>query len=285
MSENAPAVLPGMAIETPTRGLTAFTAALIFSLVAGQASAQITCSNASTGDYDEDGFTDLQECAGITLLDGTLFPGASDTTKARADRLDPNSKDLFVAYLRLSSGHLGALPDPFKDQTFHGIEFKGLSGLGITVHQLVGVQIRIDRIVSLASAQKAIQVVESLDTNGKDLGLCQWGTPLGLDGCTVFTQRAKTFINTTCDSAKDTTTDRNQVFLAYATFLILHETGHSVGGLAAEYNDRFGGYHYKAGAAVVMEQAASYSTKGGKCTWFISNGWNNTLDLPAVKLK
>lgn len=252
-------------------------------LITGQASAQVDCSASpsATADFDQDGFTDLQECQGITLLDGSLFPGLASLEPVR--RLDPNKKDLFVTYLPLSSGgHLrGVLDDPFKKQIFHGIEFNGLAALGLTVHYLVGAQIRADRIVSLSSPQKAVQIVESLNTSGDILGICQWGTPLGEDGCTVYTQRAKNFINATCPGDP-----RNQdVFLAYATYLVLHEAGHSLGGLSAEHNDRFGGYHYKPGAGIIMEQAAAYSTKGGKCTWFISNGWNMTLDPPAVKLK
>lgn len=258
-----------------------------FAGLPGPASAQVLCPTTSTNDTDQDGFTDQQECDGIPLLDGTIFPGANDTTKLRAQRLDPNSKDLFVIYLRLSSGLLANLPAPFIDQTFYGINFVGLSALGLTVHQLAGSQVSTARTVSSDPAilQKAVRIVESLSTDGDILGICQWGTPLGEDGCTVYTQRAKNFINKTCDAAKDITTDRNQVFLAYATYLVLHETGHSLGGLAADYNDRFGGYHYKAGSGVVMEQAAAYSTKGGTCTWYISTGWNLTLDPSAVRLK
>lgn len=258
--------------------------------------AQVTCPTASTADSDGDGFTDAQECDGITLVNGTLFPGVLTSVNGvsvpRADRLDPNSKDLFVIYKPASSGSLlsgataigGGLPNPFGNLTFYSINFTGLSALGVTVHQLADGVAAADRTVSNAATQKAVRVAESLDTTGTILGNCQWGTPLGLDGCVVYTQRAKDFIDSTCDSAGDTTTDRTQVFLAYATYLVLHETGHSLGGLTTDYNSRFGGYHYKAGSGVVMEQYATYSTRGNRCTWYISSGWNETVDPTGVTL-
>lgn len=249
---------------------------------------------AETGvDSDNDGFTDLQECTGIATAGASsiTFPWCGSSALLSRDQcVDPDSKDLFVIYAPATSGSL--LPvdfAPFGSVTAcptasSCITFSGLSALGVTVHQLTTAQAALNRTVSSVSAQKAVRVAESLD-DGTILGNCQFGTPLDLDGCVVYTQRAKNFIDTTCDSAGDTTTDRNQVFLAYVTYLSIHETGHSVGGLAAEYNARFGGNHYKAGSGIVMEQAATYSTKAHTCTWYISSGWNATLDPPAVKLK
>lgn len=264
---------------------TLVTAALLLGLgLCAPAWPQDACSSYTDADSDGDGFSDKQECTGIILLGQTTpFPGLASGL-AREGRLDPTSRDVFVILRRASTTLLGALANPFAPVTLNGITFTGLRSLGLTVHLLeeaAGTNLFPERIVSNDSPQKAIRITESVDTNGTILGNCQWGTPLSLDGCVVYTQRARNFINANCpgDPANE------QVFLAYSTFLILHEVGHSLGGLAAEYNSRFGGYHYKAGAQVIMEQAATYSSKGGKCTWYISSNWNNALDPAAVRLK
>ena len=248
----------------------------------------VDCANPGQGDSDGDGFTDAQECAGISLDLGTSrmriercgqqLPGA--------ECVDPDRKDVFVIYRPAATGSLlGGLPKPFGDNTFLGIAFTGLSALGITVHQLDPTQAGSDRRVTSGSPQKAVRISESLADGTDPLGYCQFGTPQGLDVCAVYTKRAKAFIDSKCNGAGDTVTDRNQVFLAYATYIILHETGHSLGGLAAQYAAAFGGYHYSPVASLVMSQAAQYSTQGGRCTFYIPSLWNPVLDPPAVILK
>jgi hypothetical protein len=164
------------------------------------------------------------------------------------------------------------------------IRFTGLSSLGLTVHQLTTTQAASDRKVSNASTQKAVRVGESLDVSSPDvLGNCQWGLPTGLDGCAVYTQRVMNFINSKCSSVADARTDRNQVFQAYSAFLLIHEAGHSLGGLAATYDAAYGGYHYPVTSGMVMSQAAQYDTLNG-CQWYIPSTWNPTLDPAGVKL-
>lgn len=252
--------------------------------------AAVDCTNPVAGaDSDGDGFTDAQECAGLDLDLGTtrLRFERCGLQPAGADCVDPNRKDLFVIYRPVSTGSLlGGLPNPFGNNQFLGIRFTGLSTLGIAVHQLTSAQAGSDRRVSSVSAQKAVRVSESLSdgTLSDPLGYCQFGTPQGLDGCTVYTRRITNFIASKCNGANDTITDRNQVFLAYANYVIIHETGHSVGGLAAKYSASFGGYHYSPTAGLVMSQAAQYSTQAGRCTWFIPSVWNQVLDPPAIIL-
>ena len=255
----------------------------------------VSCANVVPGDptdTDGDGFTDAQECAGLDLDLGTtrLRLERCGSPNAGAECVDPNRKDLFVIYRRPTMGSLlGGLTNPFGTNSFLGISFTGLSSLGITVHQLTPDQAGTgsnDRRVSSVSPQKAVRVSESLSDGTLDdpLGYCQFGTPLSEDGCTVYTKRIMSFINSKCDKAGDAITDRNQVFLAYATYVTIHETGHSVGGLAAQYNAKFGGYHYSPTANSVMSQAAQYSTQGRTCTWFIPSVWNPVLDPPAIIL-
>lgn len=247
---------------------------------AAPASALVICDGATDVDSDGDGFSDLLECTGIPINTGTL-PSS-----------DPNTRDLFVILAPASASLLPPRSDgtpfnPFLPATYVGsgvnVTFNGLASLGLTVHVVAPADVQVDRTVTLGSTQKAVRIAESTDTNGTILGNCQWGTPDGLDGCVVYTQRIKNFIDTTCPG--NTPDERALMFNAYITQSFLHEVGHSLGGLTADYNSRFGGYHYKSGSALVMEQSISYSAKSGKCTWYISSGWNPTLDVPAIRLQ
>ena len=262
-------------------------------------------------DADQDGFTDDQECNGIWTL-GTLpkfFPycGSAEAAGLGRDQcVDPDSRDLFVIFRPASSGSLLTgnpnLPPgfPFAPVQFSclrtdgtswcggagTLRYDGFSALGIATHQLTPEQAASDRTVASGSTQKAVRVSESLDTSSTVvLGHCSWGTPLGLDGCTIYTKRTKNFIDSKCNLAKDTTaTNRNHVFVAYVTFLAVHEGGHTLGGLTSVSDPNLGGYHYASTSNSIMAQAAEYSTQGKKCTWYIPTDWNMTLDLPAVNL-
>ena len=252
-------------------------------LGASSALAQTTCPAPGT-DNDGDGFDDALECLGIPLVSGTVV------------RTDNTTRDVFVI-VSLASNSLiqqvfGTAPfNPFAPASYVGsginVSFNGLVPLGVNAHVLSDADIsaNVDRIVdsSGVSLQKAVRIAESLDTNGTILGNCQWGTPDGLDGCVVYSQRIKNFIDTTCPG--NTAADRAFMFQAYVTQSFLHETGHSLGGLAPTYNSRTGGYHYKSGSGFVMDQSVSYSAKNGTCTWFVSSGWNLSADPQSVRLK
>jgi hypothetical protein len=283
-------------------------AAILPSEARAVACTDVLLAGETGADTDADGFTDFQECTGIRTI-GTSpldFPWcgtAADGILPTRDRcVDPNSRDLFAIVATAATGSvLPADFNAFLPVTYYGINFRGLEALGLSVHQLRIDQAGADRFVTDAvpnvTQPKAIRVVESLDANGTILGNCQWGTPLGLDGCIVYTKRTQNFITSSCGSAtiqtpSGATQNSNgtpltvqDVVLAYSTYLVLHETGHSLGGLTSEYNSRFGGYHYKPGAGLVMEQAVTYTVKGGKCTFYISPNWNQTLDVPAIRLK
>jgi hypothetical protein len=269
--------------------------------VAGVAVNCSTVPSPDTGrDSDGDGITDLQECQGFTTISsvtgaaGKTFPpcvvGADGViVGGRGNCVDPNSKDVFVIYNRAATGSLlTALPTPFGVVTANNLMFNGFASLGIAIHQLTSAQAALDRrvnvpLVSTITAQKAIRVTESLSTNGTILGNCQWGTPRELDGCAIYTARAKSFIDTRCPG--DSATVRNEVFRAYATYLILHETGHAMGGLAPQYNTSAGGYHYVPGTGFVMDQAASYSKNtANQCTWKIPTRWNPTSETSGIIL-
>jgi len=237
-----------------------------------------TLDPASTADSDADGLSDVQECtAGLTLRSGIVIPSCVVAPSNRSACLDPDTKDFFIAVIPATTGSL--LPAGGFDLA------TGFAALGITAHQVDPAQLGADRTVSATSSIKAIRVTESLDTNGDILGICNQGTPQDLDGCVVYTQRILNFINTTCDSAGDKVTNRQAVFQQYLLHTIVHEAGHTLGGLAPQYNANYGGNHYKTGAGYFMDQSVQYSTKGGKCTFSVYQNWNLTLDPPGVKLK
>jgi hypothetical protein len=255
---------------SPTWMTGALVGALLFGALLGTASAQVSCTFV---DVDGDGLPDTLETSGIPLLDGTkVFTS-------------PTQKDVFIAIVPATSGSLLPAPIPDPVTGFNPFDPTLWAPLGIVPHQLQPNQIASDRSFTTASTcAKAVRVTESLDTNGTVLGFCNQGTPNGLDGCVVYTQRIINFINSTCTTAGDTTTDRLAVFRKYVTHTILHEAGHTLGGLTSTYNASYGGYHYKTGGGYAMDQSVSYTAKGGKCTFNISNTWNATLDPPTVLL-
>jgi hypothetical protein len=249
---------------------------------ASAAVAQTTCPAPSRLDTDLDGFDDAQELAGVTLVSGQTV------------QTDPARKDAFIV-VALASNSLvqqvfGATPfNPFTPVTYVGsgvnVSFNGLAALGLNVHMLSDQDTTPDRIVDGCgiTTQKAVRIAESIDTNGTILGNCQWGTPNDLDGCVVYSQRIKNFIDTTCPG--NTPDERTLMFKAYITQSFLHEMGHSLGGLASQYNSRTGGYHYKTGSGYVMDQSISYTAKSGRCTWTIAPLWNPATDAQFVRLK
>jgi hypothetical protein len=263
-------------------------AALGLGVVAVPASAAVDCATVLGGspadptDTDNDGLTDYQECVGVTLADATVIPTCGIP---RSACLDPNTKDVFVIFAPAPPPNSLLPARPFDEHTVYGLTFTGLSGLGVTVHQVSPGQAAADR--TIVGSQKAVQIAENLDTSGSILGYCNWGTPNGLDGCVVYTQRIKSFVYATCGTrdvitaARDPS-NRDAVALAYSIRTVLHETGHSLGGLAPTYDSRSGGYHYTSGT--IMEQFATYSAKK-TCKFNIAPEWNLTLDPPAVKLK
>ncbi|MBI3030566.1 MAG: hypothetical protein HYY64_13745 [Candidatus Rokubacteria bacterium] len=219
-------------------------------------------------DADNDGFTDFQECNGITL--GTTTIPLCSGLMARRACVDPDSKDVFVALVRTVTppSLLSAPFDPVFNSTSTFDPFAGLTPLGVTPHVVPPELLGSGRQVT--ATQKAIKFTESQNTNVDYVGICNYGTPLDLDGCVIYTLKAKNFIDSVCNSAGDTRLECF-VYVAYWTWIIQHEGGHTLGGLVDQslYNARFGGYHYKCGSNVTMEQCVTYTTKNNIVTWKI----------------
>ena len=233
------------------------------------------------GDADADGLLDAEECSGILGVPGCTA-GA-----ARNSCLDPNSKDVFVIVVPAGGSTLNGLAvraDP--------LEFlrtrPGITGLGIAIHQIMETQATINTDRNVTNTQKAIRISESLNTDDITTGICNQGTPNGLDGCVVYTQRIVNFVNSKCPAgvtcliSPATSGTAAEVISTYIQNTIAHEASHSMS-VTATYNSRYGGNHYQTGTNVVMDQSVYYTTKGSKTTFFLPGAYA-TADPSAVKL-
>ncbi|MBM4338428.1 MAG: hypothetical protein FJ110_02685 [Deltaproteobacteria bacterium] len=240
------------------------------------ASAQVECRNVQAGnttDTDNDGFSDYEECNGITLADGTPF-----------NSLDPNKKDLFVILIPADPSYLPSEP----------LEY--VYGLGINVHKIYPEQAsndpdyRNDRIVSPGSVyqQKAVRVAESLVTeiDPHILGISFEGTPNSRDNAVVYTAKIINHVNSVYASA-NAGQPPSDIISRYIKQTIAHEIGHVIGPLAPvslRDQERYGGYHYKSGTNVIMDQSVYYTVKGNKVTFYIGTTYTS-LDKEGIKLK
>jgi len=310
---------PNPSIAASARFVVAMLAMLLLGIGSAtyspEAQAQVICLPGDP-DADGDGLCDALESAGITTIgvigtDGVpigqrTFPRCAATVSA-ADRLncvDPASKDMFVIYVPTATGSFlagaavqgvnTAIPNPFAAQTVYGTAFNGFTTLGVTVHVLRATEAPLGtRQVSAASAQKAVTIFEDLDNSDLNtLGYCPWGRPnVATQGeCIVYTRRIWDSIPLACGNnliylpgSTTVTVPREEVFKAYTIELILHEVGHSVGGLAPVFNSSYGGYHY--GPGTIMEQYVVATVSKGRCRFAVSKAFNSRNDPPAVNLK
>ena len=229
------------------------------------------------GDADADGLLDAEECSGI------LGVPVCTAGVARNSCLDPNSKDVFVIVVPATTGTSLLGPDPLA--ILNGANVNGTK-LGIAIHKITDIQAPTDRLVT--STQRAIRITESLDTTDVTTGICNQGTPNGLDGCVVYTQRIVNFVNSKCPTgvtcliSPATSGTAAAVISTFIQNTIAHEASHSMA-LTATYNSRYGGNHYQTGTNVVMDQSVYYTVKGTKTTFFIPGAYA-TADPPAANL-
>lgn len=241
---------------------------MAFTMVPSEVKAVVNCAAATAADADSDGFTDIEECSGLTLTDGTAVPNCSNGTGS-AGCLNPDKKDLFVILVPAAPSLLP--PNPLQY----------VPALGVIAHQITASQATVDRNVT--STQKAVRVTESLDTSEVTLGASNYGTPNGLDKATIFTQRIKNFVTSTCTAAGITSCKEyytglavmNDIINHYMKNTISHEIGHVLQ-LTSVYNSRYGGYHYQTGSGVIMEQSCKYTSKGGTVTFYIPSAYAST---------
>jgi hypothetical protein len=216
-------------------------------------------------DMDLDGFTDQEEIQGIVLLNGVVVPG-SESQFPREERLDPTTPDLF--FILVSATNLD--PTVASNLPANPLEFvhkpQADGGLGIVTHEIPYDPANLDRYVSLDSPQKAVRITEDLHPEGNILGYANQGTPNDLDEAIIYTEHIINHVNSVYG---DPALVPAGLIDTYIKHTIAHEIGHMTS-LAVEYNRRFGGYQYKSGSEVIMEQAVKYTDKKGVITFYIS---------------
>jgi hypothetical protein len=266
----------GMRLTRWTLRVAALTvgAALAFGLGATPARAACTTDPCAGGgnalfDCDRDGLSDLEECTGLTLA-GTLYPRCGT-----GECVDPRVSDLFVkleratnsAYTELGISDTAAfafITQPIAD-----------GGLAMRVHVLPsGAVLPSPPPNAITPRQSALVVREVRGTPISIPSQCPVTAALGaINGVVsangagvaqVFTQRILDHVGCVYSAAGQSPTGdaaRGDQFV-----MIQHTTAHEAthaNRLAPESVDRFGGHHYKAGSGCVMDQASTYTTRGG----------------------
>ncbi|MGH7806045.1 MAG: hypothetical protein ACREQJ_16980 [Candidatus Binatia bacterium] len=196
----------------------------------GQATSTFNCTQAAVNlDGDGDGFVDSDECAGLGAL------RVCNGTTTRANCLDPNGRDVFVLFVPASATNIPADPLSLVNQA--------AGGLNIAAHSVAASQVGTGRLlIAPNSTQKVVRVTESKLTGSGILGVCEHGTPNGLDDCIVYTERAKAVA-----------ASMNLPAIDVIRWVINHEVGHAVYLTAVE--DPLRGHHEPAGSGYVMQEA------------------------------
>jgi hypothetical protein len=246
---------------------------LLLSQVRAQAAVDcLTVSPTSKTDTDGDGFTDYDECRGITFAGGGTFPGKNTPGRptVRSQYLDPDTKDLFVIVVRITPTLMPPKPTNAEDVAYW-FEFvsnpvgqsTGQFGLGFAVHEITSTQAP-NRTVCPATGpnacqiptnptpqtarQKAVRVTESPDQTADNiLGYTSGcGTPTGPDLTTIYTKKIYNLLSSIGQLS--------QLDL-YIKHTIAHEIGHTVGPLAP-----VSGYHYEsANNNLIMDKSVYQS--------------------------
>lgn len=249
----------------------------------------------SISDYDQDGLSDYEECSGIALAcdyipstAGTFdfFPGSASGLP-RAQRLDPETQDLFVALI-LSSPPPGRTYSPLTEilisPSHDPLELVSKpvaqGGLGVFPHRIAGVCAGLGR--SITTNQKAAFITESLSTSDTILGVAQYGTPNGPDDAIIYTQNIINHVDGVCSGTyqcKDASGVAwnpatagyissggilDPLKVLYMKHTIAHELGHMVNLRAGDYLPELGGHHYPAGSNLVLDQNVVYDSVKSK---------------------
>lgn len=251
-------------------GLFAATAlALAFLLAAAPSWAAVTCAtteSTSTADADGDGYTDFEECGGITIY-GTQVtvpacPGENLDYPALGC-LDPDKKDLFVILLRAASSKIPA----------DGLS--SISMIGAVVHEVPDAVIKLMPYANITYNQRASKIVESLDTNGTDFGEMPWGTPNSTSSGSIYTQRIIDFVTAKGGSA--------DIYDAYIREVLAHEVGHGLR-LTSAFSSKLGYHEANTTPGTIMQQAVVYTGRRAPYTWYIPTTWSGA-SLSSYRLK
>jgi len=242
---------------------------LSLSLLLGNAQAQV--------DTDNDGFTDVQETAGIQLIPGVTLPGGISFLGSCGPNalptdpcVDPNGPDVFVILVRATGSRIPANP----------LAFMVNLSPALGIHEISN---STDRLISSVSAQKAIRITEDRNTNDTIWGRSLFqGTPNSAGEATVFTERIKVALDQKYQSVGQAAAPQTVVDNC-VRHTIAHESGHNEA-ISPTANSRFGGYHYATSDKVVMSQSATITVKGSTVTVICPNTYASP-DITSFRLK
>ena len=261
--------------------LVAISAAWLLGSVALAGAARAACTTdpcvaggSASFDCDRDGLTDLEECGGLTSAGGAAFafPSCRVTPAAQPECLDPTVSDLFVKFEKVAASAYTELGISNADAFSFITQAVSAGGLAVRVHILDATQegalLSTPQPNSVTSRQPAVRVKEVRGTSTA----CPITAPLGaVNGVTsvggsslaqIFTQRIIDHVGCVYGTANA----NSAAAIADKVKMIKHTTSHETTHLmrlAPESVDAYGGHHYRAGSGCVMDQASTYTTKGG----------------------
>jgi hypothetical protein len=220
-------------------------------------------------DCDRDGLTDFEECNGLTIA-GTLYPRCGT-----GECLDPRVSDLFIKFEKATNSAYTELA--ISDASAFGLITQPLAsgGVAMRVHVLpASASLPSAPPNGVGSRMSALVVREVRGTPLSIPAQCPVSAALGaINGITsangagvaqIFTQRILDHVSCVYVAAGQSAT--SAAAQADKVNMIRHTTAHEAthaNRLAPQSVDRFGGHHYKTGSGCVMDQASTYTTKGG----------------------
>ena len=255
------------------RKLAAICGGLVFGTLALGQGAEAACTidpcvggGSAAFDCDRDGLTDLEECTGLTVA-GTLYPRCGT-----GECVDPRTSDLFVKFEKATNSAYTQLG--ITDSAAFGLITQATGGLAIRVHVLPGTTpLPLTPLNAITPRMAALTVRE---VRGTPSTICPVTSALGaMNGVTsvggaalaqIFTQRIIDHVNCVYKLTGVTNPDANATATADKIKMIRHTTAHETthaNRLAPESVLSFGGHHYRTGTGCIMDQASTYTTKGG----------------------
>ena len=224
-------------------------------------------------DCDQDGFTNLEECGGISTAAG-FFPSCRATGAIRPACMDPVLPDLFVLLKKASPSVYDALGiAPGQELQFISQPVSA-GGLGVQVHVLDAARITLPQTPqpnAITARQAAVLVQEQLTppvtacpVTG-EIGRVNMPTSSNNSAVAlIYSQRIVDQVDCVYNSVDPTIPAANRV--PDKRKLLLHTTAHETTHytrLAPDSVERFGGQHYKTSTGCVLDQSTAYTTKGG----------------------
>lgn len=225
-------------------------------------------------DLDNDGWRNELECQGVLLLGGATVPSCEeDSSVHRTECMSPFDNDGFFMVDPASSG--GEMI--FQDGTrLMALLTDSSNGLGITLHFVPPTG---DRAVTAeAGAPLALKLRETTSAAASKYGVCGVGTTATTFNCEVNTGKIRANITSICggcDSCTNVTGESGEALINLQIQQVAaHEAAHGLASMVPrDFQDRKHADHYPApkgaGNETQMQSQVQYTSKKGKCTFYI----------------